>query len=84
MAESSVVSTKAQVTVPKRIRACLGLRVGDRVEFVIQGDLTVIRPARIAGNPFDKYAGVLRTFPGGKEDVNAWVRTLRDEEPRKP
>ena len=26
-----------------------------------------------------KYAGVLGTFPGGKEDINGWVREIRDE-----
>jgi AbrB family looped-hinge helix DNA binding protein len=83
MADSSVVSTKGQVTVPKRIRMRLGLRVGDRVEFVIRGGDTLIRPARPPGNPFEKYAGALGTFPGGIAEINAWVRSLRDEEPEK-
>jgi len=83
MANSSVISTKGQVTVPKKIRTRLGLRVGDRVEFVVRGNDTLIRPARAAGNPFEKYAGVLGTFPGGIADINAWVRSLRDEEPDK-
>ena len=83
MANSSVISTKGQVTVPKRIRTRLGLRVGDRVEFVVQGNQTVIRPVRRAGNPFEKYAGALGTFPGGIAEINDWVRSLRDEEPEK-
>jgi antitoxin PrlF len=83
MDNSSVISTKGQVTVPKKIRNRLGLRVGDRVEFVVQGNDTVIRPARAAGNPFEKYAGVLGNFPDGIDEVNAWVRSLRDEEPEK-
>ena len=40
MSNSSVVSTKGQVTVPKEIRKRLGLRVGDRVEFVARGHET--------------------------------------------
>ena len=83
MDNSSVISTKGQVTVPKKIRNRLGLRVGDRVEFVVQGNDTVIRPTRAAGNPFEKYAGALGNFPGGVDEVNAWVRSLRDEEPEK-
>jgi len=83
MAESSVISTKGQVTVPKKIRTRLGLRVGDRVEFVVKGKDTVIRPSRRGGNPFEKYAGALGTFPGGIDEINAWVRSLRDEEPEK-
>ena len=80
MSNSSVVSTKGQVTVPKRIRTRLGLRVGDRVESVVQRNHTIIRPLRLAGNPFEKYIGALPAFPGGKEEINAWVRSLRDEE----
>ena len=30
-------------------------------------------------NPFAKYVGVLKTFPGGIKEINAWVRDLRDE-----
>lgn len=82
MAYSSVVSTKGQVTVPQKIRTRLGLRVGDRVEFVIEADRTIIRPARAEANPFEQYRGVLGTFPGGKEEINAWLRNLRDEESR--
>jgi AbrB family looped-hinge helix DNA binding protein len=81
MASSSIVGGKWQVTIPKKIRTRLGLRAGDRVDFVIQGNETVIRPARTAGNPFEEYIGALRAFPGGKEEINAWVRSRRDEEP---
>ena len=80
MAETSVVSTKGQVTVPKKIRTRLGLRVGDRVEFVVRGSDTLIRPARHAGNPFEKYIGALPAFPGGIKEIKEWVRSLRDEE----
>jgi AbrB family looped-hinge helix DNA binding protein len=81
MASFSIVGAKWQVTIPKRIRTRLGLRAGDRVEFVIQDSDTVIRPSRTNRNPFEKYIGVLGAFRGGKEGINAWVRSLRDEEP---
>ena len=80
MADSSVISTKGQVTVPKKIRVRLGLRVGDRVEFVVRGKDTLIRPARRAENPFEKYIGALPAFPGGTKEINEWVRSMRDEE----
>ena len=28
---------------------------------------------------FDKYPGALHTFPGGKKEINEWVREMRDE-----
>ena len=80
MVRSSVVSTKGQVTIPRDIRRRLGLKVGDRVEFVVEGDRTTIRPARGTPNPFEKYRSALKTFPGGKKDINAWIKGIRDEE----
>jgi hypothetical protein len=32
------------------------------------------------GNPFTKYVGILPVFPGGKDEINAWIRDLRDDE----
>jgi len=31
-------------------------------------------------NPFAKYECILPAFPGGKDEINAWVRSLRDDE----
>ena len=79
MARSSTISSKGQITVPLEIRNRLGLRTGDRVEFVVDDDRTTIRPARAPENPFMKYVGALPAFSDARE-VNAWVRTLREEE----
>jgi len=83
MSYSSIVSTKGQVTIPQEVRVRLGLKVGDRVEFVIEDEHTLIRPARGEGNPFEKYRGALGTFPGGRKAINTWIRELREEEPGK-
>jgi antitoxin PrlF len=80
MKNSSTISSKGQITVPQQIRDRLGLSAGDRVEFVVEGDRTVIRPARTVTNPFSKYKGVLGTFPGGEKEINAWLDELRSEE----
>jgi AbrB family looped-hinge helix DNA binding protein len=74
---SSTISSKGQVTVPQQIRNWLGLAPGDRVDFVIEGQRTVIRPARAKSSPFAKFEGVLKTFPGGKKEINAWLNDLR-------
>jgi AbrB family looped-hinge helix DNA binding protein len=80
MPPSSTISSKGQVTVPLEIRRRLGLKEGDRVEFVADGERTIIRPARPAKNPFEEYAGALPVFHSQGE-IDAWVRSLRDEEP---
>ena len=78
MAPQSTISSKGQITVPLEIRRRLGLKEGDRVEFVVQDDWTIIRPARPEINPFEKYVGALPAFHS-KAEINAWVRSLRDE-----
>jgi len=43
---SATVTSKGQITLPKAIRDLLRLGVGDRVDFVVQDDATVVlRPA---------------------------------------
>lgn len=79
MKNSSTISSKGQVTVPQEIRNRLGLATGDRVEFVVEGDRTVIRPARSEVNPFEKYIGILGPFPGGEEGIKAWIDDMRSD-----
>jgi len=79
MPRSSTISSKGQVTVPLEIRNRLGLKEGDRVEFVVEENRTTIRRARAPENPFVKYVGALPAFSGARE-INTWVRSLRDEE----
>jgi antitoxin PrlF len=78
MTRSSTISSKGQITVPLEIRNRLGLKKGDRVEFVVADNGTTIRPARAPENPFLKYVGALPAFSSARE-VNAWIHTLRDD-----
>lgn len=79
---SSTISSKGQITVPMEIRQRLGLKPGDRVEFVVERGRTTIRPAGVPENPFLKYVGTLPFFKNARQ-INAWVRALRDEEVEK-
>lgn len=36
--ESAKITSKGQITIPKRIRESLGVQVGDRVHFVVRED----------------------------------------------
>lgn len=43
---TSVLTSKGQTTIPKDVRLHLGLRPGDRIEFVLREDNTVLlKPA---------------------------------------
>jgi antitoxin PrlF len=81
MSDTATVTSKGQITVPLSVRKRLGLKVGDRLEFVNKGGEIMLRPARGEVNPFTAYAGALGKFPGGLRGINAWVRELRDEAP---
>jgi AbrB family looped-hinge helix DNA binding protein len=43
--ESTTMTSKGQVTIPKSVRQRLGLQQGTRVVFVVEGDHAVLRPA---------------------------------------
>jgi AbrB family looped-hinge helix DNA binding protein len=75
----STISTKGQVTIPLEVRKRLGLRIGDRVEFVFEGGKTVLRPARAQDNPFLNDVGVLPAF-NSVEEINRWVDDLRKDD----
>jgi antitoxin PrlF len=79
MKNSSTISSKGQITVPQEIRKRLGLEPGDRVEFVVEEDRTVIRPARSEVNPFERFIGILGPFPGGEEGIKAWIDDMRSD-----
>ncbi len=79
MAHFSTISSKGQVTVPQEIRKRLGLRAGDRIEFVVEENRTVIRPARTEENPFKKLLGLAPPFPGGEEGIKAWIDDMRSD-----
>jgi antitoxin PrlF len=79
MSRFSTISSKGQLTIPQEIRKRLGLETGDRVEFVVEEDRTVIRPARAETNPFKKFIGIADPFPGGEDGMNAWIDDMRSD-----
>lgn len=73
---TSTLTSKGQITLPIAIRRRLGLKQGDRLEFCVEGNRTLLRPVRNSENPFAAYAGALGGFRGQRQ-INAWVRGLR-------
>ena len=72
------LTSKGQVTIPQEIRVRLGLRKGDKIEFVVLKRQTVVRRAEPENDPFAKYRGILGGFPGGLKEINAWISDMRD------
>ncbi len=70
----SSVTTKGQVTIPKEIREALGIREGDKIVFVIEGERAVIRKA--AG---EKLSEILSRQKPWAEAGLAFQKRLREE-----
>lgn len=80
MRNVATVTSKGQITIPLAVRHRLGLKEGDRIEFLNAGGEIIVRPARGEVNPFAAFAGALGTFPDGLPAINAWVRELREDD----
>ncbi|GIX48417.1 MAG: hypothetical protein KatS3mg131_2628 [Candidatus Tectimicrobiota bacterium] len=80
----ATLTSKGQVTIPKKVRDRLGLRPGDELEFVFEGDRVQIRPLRryrAADLP-----GLLRgsrlPFAGHEAEAEALARALAEKDRR--
>lgn len=78
MHEQAKLTSKGQITIPKRIRARLGVKEGDALVFNEEGDKMVVSKVRNK-SPFEKYRGILKRGKGmSREDVVKQIREMRD------
>ena len=61
------VTSKGQVTIPKKVRDKLGVRPGEDVGFEEKEGLMLIRKA-VTKSPFDKWVGKLKHLKGQRSD----------------
>ncbi len=55
------MTTKAQVTIPKRMREAAGLKPGGKVEVSVENGKVVVVPAgKAPKSPFEKIRGILK------------------------
>ena len=81
MTIAGTMSSKGQITIPAEVRKRLGIHEGDKVEFVLEGETTTIRPAARTDNPFAEYRGALASvLPGTIEEIVAEQRAMRGRE----
>ena len=57
------ITSKGQVTLPKRIRDNFGLRPGDEIDFVLDGPVLRVEKV-ITDNPFARWRGYLKHLEG--------------------
>lgn len=82
----TTMTSKGQVTIPKRIRDRLGLKAGDKVEFDMNPDgWIVIRAAnddKPPPNPFEKWVGAAGPGPSTDEFMRLMRGYDDEDEPR--
>jgi AbrB family looped-hinge helix DNA binding protein len=61
------VTSKGQITLPKKIRERLGVRPGEDVGFEEKDNLLVISKV-VTKSPFDKWVGTLKHLRGQRSD----------------
>ena len=77
------VMSKGQVTIPKNIRAALGVSTGDRVTFIVEdGSVRVINSAIYAMQKFQEQMKGEAEKAGfsSEEEVSNWITDTRREE----
>ena len=77
------VMSKGQVTIPKKVRAALGINTGDRVTFIVEnGSVRVINSAVYALQRFQEQMKGEAAKAGfyNEEDVAEWITNSRREE----
>ena len=81
--DDAKVMSKGQVTIPKNVRAAVGIETGDRVTFIVDGsEVKVVNSAEYALRRFQeqmkgeaKRAGLFT-----EEDVAEWITSSRRKE----
>jgi AbrB family looped-hinge helix DNA binding protein len=77
VSEDATITSKGQVTIPKRIRDELGLDAGTEVEFVLEKDGTIrVRPKRPA---MDRLRAVKESLAEHDVDLEAMRRESKAE-----
>lgn len=61
------ITSKGQITIPKKVRTSLGLKKGDEVEFEASGKGYLLKK-KAGTSPFDKYLGYLDSKRGSNPD----------------
>lgn len=70
----SIVSSKGQVTIPRKVREELGLTEGAPVEFIPQREGVLLRKNTKGGHPVDQVFGTLHL----SQPVNQLIREMRE------
>lgn len=71
------LNQKSQIVISKHIRKSLGLKPGDQLAAVVEGDKIVLRPK--PKSPSARLRGLRKGTWGKKSKIDTYLDKLRDE-----
>ena len=71
------LNQKSQIVISKGIRRSLGLKPGDQLAAIVEGDKIVLRPK--PKSPTARLRGLGKGSWGNRSKIDAYIDKLRDE-----
>ena len=71
------LNQKSQIVISKAIRKILGLKPGDRLAAVVEGDKIILRPK--PKSPTARLRGLGKETWGSRAKIDTYIEKLRDE-----
>ena len=71
------LNQKSQIVISKAMRKSLGLKPGDQLAAVVQGDKIILRPK--PKSPAARLRGLGKGTWSSRAKINAYIEKLRDE-----
>lgn len=71
------LNEKSQIVISKQLRKALGLKAGDYLAAVVEGDKIVLRPK--PKNPAARLRGIGKGTWGERSKIDTYLDKLRDE-----
>ena len=81
--DDAKVMSKGQVTIPKKVRAALGIDTGDRVTFIVDGgNVRIVNSTIYALERFQEQMKGETAKAGffSEDDISVWITKSRREE----
>ena len=71
------LNEKSQIVISKQMRKALGLKPGDQLAAIVEGDKIVLRPK--PKNPAARLRGIGKSTWGDRTKIDNYLDKLRDE-----
>ncbi len=78
--ETSILTSKGQLLIPKRLRTKYGIKAGVKVAFIETVEGVILKP--MDEGFFNKFVGILKNEAPNMEEYKAWKKEEKTKEER--